>query len=614
MKKRILALFFAGFIAVLTSCGGGSSEEAKELLSQILTIVGIPQDIIMNICQDSDGDEICSLSEINNVSLVKNSSFFSKILLGDNNTYELRNYDPSKNIIMELQDKENIELNDGNFSLKYKGTTKELSILQSMVDNNDINQSDTKSVKNLEEVDTFYSVLLKSLEKNLNRYMKNDISQRDARDLNLKELGKVLKNDIPLKDLPDKIKRQCGDDKQCIKELIESFPVNLDTDEQTIYTLAQTRRKVKLVNDKLIEDFTCSNSERKIVKHYGFEDIFNLKNGIEYARPSINVLKQIENRAILVNYDTPQKNGIFAESVKRLPRKFRKGIIYIGLKSSEEKLADRDRLYIGEYKKENATELFSANLTDLKKLGWQNRAINSEDVIYYNEFKNIKFSDSNKTLLNYLKETTQFDVVVGKSTPVDFISVATCSLKNPEAEIKEVLNIFKCPTDSKLVKIIGGSVDAFANTPDKNATPSELLLSSIDRPIIGYDELANNKFFLDSLNRPTNKNIIRAQFSVGIKPTPKYLYQNDTINIGSYELNNYTKFRLYGDSNNSVSNIWTKDILISNGEKLIQADLQDINLSSGTALNMLNSTDSLFDILIQNDTTVDFTYLNLCVQ
>ncbi len=289
MKKVIFSIFFAGFIAVLTSCGSGSSEEAKELLAQILTIVGIPEDIIMNICQDSDSDEICSPSELNNISLVKNSNFFSKILLGDNNTYELRNYDPTKNIIMELQDKDNIELNDGNFSLKYKGTTKELSILQSMVDNGDINQSDVKSVKNLQEVDTFYSVLLKSLEKNLNRYMKNNISQRDARDLNLKELGKVFQSDIPLKDLPNKIKKQCGDDKKCIKELIESFPVNLDTDEQTIYTLAQTRRK-KLINDKLIEEFTCSSGERKIIKHYGFEDIFNLKNGIEYARPSINLM------------------------------------------------------------------------------------------------------------------------------------------------------------------------------------------------------------------------------------------------------------------------------------------------------------------------------------
>ena len=84
MKKSILTLFFAGVIAVLTSCGSGSSDEAKELLSQILTIVGIPQDIIMNICQDSDDDEICSPLELNNVSLVKNSNFFSKILLGDN--------------------------------------------------------------------------------------------------------------------------------------------------------------------------------------------------------------------------------------------------------------------------------------------------------------------------------------------------------------------------------------------------------------------------------------------------------------------------------------------------------------------------------------------------
>ncbi len=613
MKKGIFAIFIAGVIAVLTSCGGGSSEEAKELLSQILTVVGIPQDIIMNICQDSDDDEICSPSELNNISLVKSSNFFSKIVLGENNTYELRNYDPTKNIIMELQDKDNIELNDGNFSLKYRGTTTELSILQSMVDNNDINQSDTKSVKKLQEVDTFYSVLLSSFEKNLNRYMKNDIPQRDARDLNLKELGRVFKSDIPLKDLPDKIKKQCGDNRECIRELIKSFPVNLDTDEQTIYTLAQTRRKVKLVNDTLIEKFTCNSNERKIIRHYGFEDIFSLKNGVEHAHPSINVLREIGNRAILVNYDTPQKNGIFAENIKRLPRKFRKGIIYIGLKSSGGKLIDSDRLYIGEYKKSNPTALFSANLTDLKGLGWKSRAINNKDEIYYNEFKNIKFSDGNKTLLDYLKETTRFDVVVAKSTPVDFISIATCSLKNPEAEIKEVLNIFKCPSSSELVRVVGGSVDAFSDTADKNATPSETLLSSIDKPIIGYDELADNKVFLDSLNIPNDKSIIKAQFSVGIKPTPKYLYQNDTIHIGSYELNNYTKFRLYGDSSDSVSNLWNREILISNGERVIQANLRDINLSSGTALNILNR-DTLFDILIQNDTSVDFTYLNMCVQ
>jgi ABC-type Zn uptake system ZnuABC Zn-binding protein ZnuA len=53
MRKFIWILIIAVVVS-LTSCGSGSSEEAKELLLQILTIVGIPQDMVVNICQDSD--------------------------------------------------------------------------------------------------------------------------------------------------------------------------------------------------------------------------------------------------------------------------------------------------------------------------------------------------------------------------------------------------------------------------------------------------------------------------------------------------------------------------------------------------------------------------------
>jgi hypothetical protein len=186
-------------------------------------------------------------------------------------------------------------------------------------------------------------------------------------------------------------------------------------------------------------------------------------------------------------------------------------------------------------------------------------------------------------------------------------------LAEPEAEIKETLNAFKCQEGERLIKVIGGSVDAFAKGEEKEATPSEILRATIDKPIIGYDELADNKIFIDSLNRPTDLTITNAQFSVGIKPLPRYLYQNDTIHIGNYEMGKYAKFKLYGNDDN----MWNRDILISNGERVLQANLGDINLTKGgdgSLFDILKKSDSLLDIVIQNDTTVDFSYLNLCVK
>ena len=620
--KKILTIFTLAIVVTFTSCGGGSSEEAKELLSQMLTIVGIPQNIIVNICQDGDDDGVCSTLELANISFIK-KNFFSKVILGENNSYELKNYDPTKKIIMELQDSKNVEFNDGNFSLEYKGTSTELSILQAIVDSDNLTHDDIKNVKDLEDKDTFYEVLLGSLEKNLNQYMKNNIDSRGARDIDLKELGRVFKDEIPLKELPTKLKEQCNGDKECIKSLIKSLTVNLDTDEQRVYTLVQAQRKVKLLNDKLIEEFSCQANERKIVKHYGFEDLFSLKNREELTRPSINVITQLDRNS-LVAYDSVRKNKIFADSVRKIPRKFRKGAFFIGFKKSGGKLNSRDKIYIGQYRKENQRELFSANLTELENLGWLHQDVNSNDpttAIYYTEFKNIKFNDGNTTLFDYLRDKTRFDVVVEKNTAIDFISVATCSIIDPKAEIYEALNAFKCQDkSSKLVQIIGGNVDAFSlDEPDNNTTPSELLKVAIgSRATIGYDEIANNKIFIDSLNTHNSDfTITEAQFSVGIKPIQRYLYQNDTIHIGNYELGQYARFKLYGRDEDSVYSLWNRDILISNGERVIQAKLSDINLTNGdtgTLSNIFNKGYNLFDILIQNDTSVDFTHLNMCIK
>ncbi len=616
MKKYIWITGIVVGLGVM-NCGGGSSKEAKELLSQILTVVGIPQDIIVNICQDDNEDGFCNSLELGNISYIKNS-WLKKIILGEDNRYELRNYDPNKKIVMQLQSEE-VEYNDGNFSLEYKGTSTELSILQSMVDAEDITEEDTIEVKKMDGKETFDEILLKSMIKNLNRYMNNNMRHRDARDSNLKELGRVFRENIPLKNLPTLIKRECNEDSNCREELIKSFPVNLDTQEQDIYNIAEERRSVKLLNDKLIQELDCG-TDRKVVRHYGFEDLFNLKNRGELAHPSLSVITQIGEKK-LVNYDVEPNGKFFAEKVSRLPRKVKKGMFYIGLKLSGNSLNREDSIHIGRYNQKNINNHFNAKLTALENLNWSHQVINNDNPttdIYYTSFENIKLNDKNDTLIDYLNNKNYFDVVVEKETAIDFISVATCSEKNPIAEIQQTLNVFSCKEGERLIKIIGGTVDAFAeDNEERETTPSTAMLTSIDRAIIGYDELADNKIFIDTLNRPLDLTITDAQFSVGIKPMPKFLYQNDIIYLGNYEADKYASFRLYGDSENSVSNRWKKDIKISNGERVIQANLFDLNLTKGgkgSIFDMINKTNSMLDILIQNNTEVDFSYLNLCIK
>ena len=609
--KKIIDLLTVVIIIGLTSCGGGN-EKAKELLSRLLKIVGIPQDIIVNICQDDNDNGFCDAIELDNITFIKNN-FFTKIFLGSDGTYELQNYDPNKKIIMELQDKVNIEQNDGNFSLEYKGTSQELSILQAMVDADHLKDDDVENIKIMEGKDTFDEVLLKSMLLNLNNYLKNSMQVRNAMEANLQELGRVFIDDLPIKQLPARIEEYCKGDTTCIKETIENFHVNLDTDEQDIYTIAQAKRVQKLLNDKLLETFQCNENELRTIKHYGIEDIFNLANGRELTRPSPNVLARV-NREQIVHYDESRMNSIFAEDVRKLPMRMRKGKLFIGLKKDDELLNDGDRIFIGQYGSDN---FFSSTLRTLhEKNGWLHQTINNNTPttdIYFNDFKNIVLSEKG-TLLDYLTIKNHFDVVVEKNTAVDFITVATCSKKDPRAEIQVMLNAFECPTGSRLVQIAGGTADAFDIESEKPATPSEILLSRIDKSFIDYDQEAHNKFFAETLNLPNEPTITQAQFSVGLKPMEKFLYQNDTIHIGNYEMDEYARFKLYGNDENSIFNQWTRGMIISNGERVYQTNLADINLTNGTGslFELIQSNNRLLDIVIQNDTIVDFTYLNLC--
>jgi len=59
---RYIVVFLLSFF-ILTGCGN-NNKEAKELLEKILQVVGIPYDMVVNICQDANGDGICNATEV----------------------------------------------------------------------------------------------------------------------------------------------------------------------------------------------------------------------------------------------------------------------------------------------------------------------------------------------------------------------------------------------------------------------------------------------------------------------------------------------------------------------------------------------------------------------
>ena len=59
MLRKIVSSLSVVIVLTFISCGGGSSKEAKELLQKILTVIGIPQEAITNICQTSNSSDMC---------------------------------------------------------------------------------------------------------------------------------------------------------------------------------------------------------------------------------------------------------------------------------------------------------------------------------------------------------------------------------------------------------------------------------------------------------------------------------------------------------------------------------------------------------------------------
>jgi len=241
MKKTIGALSLVAVLG-LASCGSNSTKEAKELLQRILTVVGIPHNIVANICQDDNGNGVCEALELQaKINIDKGDTvdtIWEKISLSEDGEYFLENYDPTKKILMELQNSKEFKFDDGKFTFSYLPATQELSILQTMVDSGYLQSEDVVAIKKIKAVDDFYDVLLRDTYSNLNTLRAIGLTNRQSTPSAMSEMGDELFDKGIKKEFPEAM-NACGDDKKCTDTLLAELSKKLLIDEEEAKEIAK---------------------------------------------------------------------------------------------------------------------------------------------------------------------------------------------------------------------------------------------------------------------------------------------------------------------------------------------------------------------------------------
>jgi transcriptional regulator len=253
MKRFIWLLTIISMFTIVNCGGGGSSKEAKELLQKILQVVGIPYDIVVNICQDDNKNGICESMELQTkITLRKGDTFddiWEKITLTEDGKYFLETRDPTKPILLELQDANKVTYDNGKFTIPFSGfktyeqnETKELSVLAAMVDKGYFLDSELEAVRNLNNTQTqdkFYAKLLDALETNINTLRAVGMASQDAMLANLQEMATELIANGVKKTLPQDL-NNCGANMTCVDNRLETMYNRVTISEEKASTIKET--------------------------------------------------------------------------------------------------------------------------------------------------------------------------------------------------------------------------------------------------------------------------------------------------------------------------------------------------------------------------------------
>lgn len=232
MNKKIWILSILG-MALFSACGS-SSKEGRELQQKMIKIVGIPPEIIVNICQDDNNNGLCESTELQaKVSFSQGDSMetiFSKLTQTEDGRYLLETYDASKPLLLELKDRESKYFTN-KFSIPFNGfkkseDEKELSLLQSMIDKDVLASQNVVSAKVMKNVDSFYKVLLRDLEHNIKILTQKGLSIKQAVVENIKEMAdELIRNGIE-DTIPTKM-NACNGDKKCVANVLNPLSTEL---------------------------------------------------------------------------------------------------------------------------------------------------------------------------------------------------------------------------------------------------------------------------------------------------------------------------------------------------------------------------------------------------
>jgi len=256
MKKYIWLLSILG-IVFFTACGS-SSKEAKELQTKQLKLIGIPQDIVANICQDDNTNGICESTELQaKVSFNQGDSMetiWSKLTLTEEGRYLLETYDPTKPLLLELKDRKSSYFTE-TFTLPFDGlkeseNEKELSILQSMIDKDVLVPQNVNSARVMKNVDDFYKVLLDNLEENINILKGKGLTTKQAVAGNINEMAEELITNGIENTIPAKM-NACNGESTCVKSVLNTLSTELiltDAEANTISGNAEEEDDGQVIN------------------------------------------------------------------------------------------------------------------------------------------------------------------------------------------------------------------------------------------------------------------------------------------------------------------------------------------------------------------------------
>jgi hypothetical protein len=323
--KRFFLVFFSAILLNFTGCGSNSNNDEREaLLKHTLQLVGIPPELVVNICQDDNDNGSCDVGELQaKIKVGSNDTIaqmWKKVEFDTDGRYILENYDKTKNIIMEIEDAKNLKYDNHKLGLKYNPDTEELSVLQALIDADLLKEEDTKDFKALNSRDNVDKILLDSLRENQNLLKDEKLSTQNALSLNLGEIAKGLITLDISKNLPQQL-NACNGNQECIDRIIKNTTEAVKLTQEEARLLAQSKKIVDGYILKLSTPITavCNNGEEylslvKVGKEgkINFEKLpTNLDCNITVPRGATidsNNNGKLDNSDIVLNFDMLSSN------------------------------------------------------------------------------------------------------------------------------------------------------------------------------------------------------------------------------------------------------------------------------------------------------------------